>query len=277
MAAYTWSFPFGSDSRGNRLDAWTTVAHEAGHYLWLQGPHEVVVQLTTLAPDYTPMSLPDSARPTWTHVLTAPGRLRTNVAEFLDLLKIVVSLPSPVNINVALALDWYKQPVDGVDPYHWPNTELGDLVHRGKYLYRADADRQAEVGRDLVGRVCGVIDKHFLLRRAEIVLNVPGHDSKRVSFGSRMAATVAKNFNLPLARVRARDQFRPEAKDLHPSQRAELLSGQFYVETSLEGKKALIVDDVFRSGESMNEGARAALEAGAVRVYGICAVRTMRK
>jgi hypothetical protein len=43
------------------------------------------------------------------------------------------------------------------------------------------------------------------------------------------------------------------------------------------GLTALIVDDVFRSDDSMNETARAELHADAACVHGIAAVRTMRR
>jgi hypothetical protein len=48
----------------------------------------------------------------------------------LELLGGVVSLPSLQPIKFAIALDWYKTPVDGVNSNNWPNTEIGDLVSR---------------------------------------------------------------------------------------------------------------------------------------------------
>lgn len=49
-------------------------------------------------------------------------------------------------------------------------------------------------------------------RNRRVGLDVPGHDTERVSFGSRMAATVARDFGMPKIRVKARDKFRAEAK-----------------------------------------------------------------
>jgi predicted amidophosphoribosyltransferase len=126
-------------------------------------------------------------------------------------------------------------------------------------------------------KVSAVIQGHPLLRKTDIVLDVPGHDAERVSFGSRMAATVARDFKIPKIRVKARDKFRPEVKSLDPSQRAEVLAGQFSIASDLRGQTALIVDDVFHSGTSMGEAARAARAAGANRVLGICAVRNRRR
>jgi predicted amidophosphoribosyltransferase len=126
-------------------------------------------------------------------------------------------------------------------------------------------------------KMSAVIQGHPLLRKADVVLDVPGHDTERVSFGSRMAATVARDFGTPKIRVKARDKFRAEVKSVDPSQRAEVLAGQFSVTNALQGHTALIVDDVFHSGASMGEAARAARAAGANRVLGICAVRTRRR
>lgn len=126
-------------------------------------------------------------------------------------------------------------------------------------------------------KVGAVIQAHPLLRKADIVLDVPGHDTERVSFGSRMAATVTRDFGIPRVRVNARDKFRPEAKSLDRAQRARILAGQFSIVDDLQGQTALIVDDTFHSGASMGETARAARVAGANRVFGICAARTRRR
>ncbi|MGH4010305.1 MAG: hypothetical protein ACRDTH_19460 [Pseudonocardiaceae bacterium] len=268
---------FCCDARGNRLAEWATVDHDSGHYLWLRGSNEILTQVLVAFPVYREIPLPASASTAWTHVLSGPARLLATTKDFLNLLKSVISLPNPTGIRIALALDWYKQPVDGLDPYIWPNTEIGELVSRGKYLYRTDDERQSEVGRDLVARVCGVVTRHILLSQVEVVLDVPGHDSSQVSFGSRMAATVARNLKLERAKVKSRDEFRAPSKNMTATQQAEVVSGRFYMECSIRGRKALIVDDVFRSGASMGETARTAISAGASAVYGVCAVRTMRR
>ncbi len=270
--------PFRSDSRANHLESWTTTHDSsAGHFLWLRTADAVVAQLRKLAPDYSPRQLPPNPLAIWTHVFWSPGAPRLDVAELLAVLGITLTLRCPVTLDFVLALDWYKQPVDGVSATSWPNTETGELVSRGKYLYKTDGDRQAKVGLLLMRKMSVVIQGHPLLRKADIVLDVPGHDAERVSFGSRMAATVARDFKVPKIRVKARDKFRAEAKSVDPAQRAGILAGQFSIAHDLHGHTALIVDDVFQSGISMGETARAARAAGANRVLGICAVRTLRR
>lgn len=270
--------PFRSDSRANRLESWTTTDDSsAGHFLWLRTADAVVAQLLTLAPGYSPRQLPPNFPETWTHAFWSLGALRSDVAELLVVLGATLTLSCPATLDFALALDWYKQPVDGIPSTDWKNTETGELVYLGKYRYKADGGRQTEVGRRLMWKVSDVIRGHPLLRKADFILDVPGHDTERVSFGSRMADTVGYDFEIPRVRVKARDKFRAETKSLDPSQRAEVLAGQFSIAHDLRGRTALIVDDVFHSGANMGETARAARDAGANRVLGICAVRNLRR
>jgi hypothetical protein len=269
--------PFRSDRRANRLECWTTTHDSSpGHFLWLRAADTVVAQLRKLAPDYSPRQLPQNPLATWTHVFWSPDVLRLDVVELLAVLGTTLTLSCPAALDFVLALAWYKQPVDGVSATSWPNTEIGELVYLGKHRHKTDGDRQTEVGQLLMQKVSAVIQGHPLLRKADIVLDVPGHDAERVSFGSRMAATVARDFKIPKIRVKARDKFRAEAKSLPRSQRAGILAGQFSIASDLQDQTTLIVDDVFQSGASMGETARAARVAGANRVLGICAVRTLR-
>ncbi|MGH3771531.1 MAG: ComF family protein [Pseudonocardiaceae bacterium] len=270
--------PFRSDSRANRLESWATTNDSGtGHFLWLRTADAVVAQLLTLAPDYLLRQLPPNLLVTWTHVFSSPGALRPDVDELLGVLGATLTLSCPATLDFVLALDWYKKPVDGISATSWPNTEIGELVYLGKYRYKTDGDRQAKVGLRLMSKVSDAIRGHPLLRKADIILDVPGHDTERVSFGSRMADAVGRDFEIPRIRVKARDKFRAEAKSLDRSQRAKVLAGQFSVSHDLQGRTVLIVDDVFHSGASMGETARAARDAGANRVLGICAVRNLRR
>ena len=115
--------------------------------------------------------------------------------------------------------------MDGVDSREWPNTEIGDLVYKGKYLYKTREEQKGMVGRNLAGRICYAISRHPALNSAEVILNVPGHDRNVVSFGPRIAATVAKYKRMPDLRVTARSKFRPEAKSLSRGQSRDAAAG----------------------------------------------------
>jgi hypothetical protein len=270
--------PFYNDPRGNRLERWEVARGDGGHVLRLRGPIEVVEQVQAVSPEYRTRTYSVSAADGWTHELSSPDpALKREVRQLLDLLGGVVSLPSLSPINFAVALDWYKIPVDGVDHRNWPNTEIGELVYRGKYLYKSQEEQKGIAGRNLAGRICNAISRHAALNGAEVILNVPGHDRNVVSFGPRLAATVAKYRRMPNLRVTAKSEFRPEAKSLSPMERSMFFGDEFVVPPEIRGHSALIVDDVFRSGGSMAAVAKAAREAGAREIFGICPTRTMRR
>jgi hypothetical protein len=274
--------PFYSDPRGNRLELWRLTRAQGGTLLWLRGPAEVARQVQAAAPEYQSCPLSsDAIAKGWTHVLLAPQAVpeppsvRPEIWQLLTLLTEIVSVPISPTVDFALALDWYKKP-EGEDPYDWPNTEVGDLVSAGKYRYRYQAEPQAVAGRALTGRLCDAIGRHAILRDASIILDIPGHDSQRVSFGSRLAAAVARGLGLPMSRVGTKSAFRPESKNLGRAQQS-LLQDEFIVDEIARGQSVLIVDDVIRSGVSMSAVGQTARIAGARSVLGICATRTMRR
>jgi hypothetical protein len=275
IVSYT---PFYYDPRGNRLERWEAASADSGHVLRLRGPIEVVEQVLAAAPEYQSSTYLGGTANKWTHELSSPDpTIRSEVRQLVELLSNVLTLPQLPPIKFAVALDWYKIPVDEVDSRSWPNTEVGDLVHKGKYVYKTHEDQKRVVGRNLAGRICNTISRHPVLDSAEVILNIPGHDQKMVSFGPRLAATVAKYRRRTYLKVTAKSEFRPEAKSLGRAQSAAVLEDEFIVPPEIRGRSALIVDDVFRSGGSMAAIARAASEAGVRVIYGICPTRTMRR
>ena len=125
---------FRADSRGNRLERWTATQAQGGHVLWLRGPAEAVGQVYAAAPWYQARSVPvDAVIRGWTHALFSPEpSVSPPVRQLLDLLREIVSVPSPHGVDFVLALDWYKDPVQGADPRTWPNTKAGELVNSGQ-------------------------------------------------------------------------------------------------------------------------------------------------
>jgi len=244
----------------------------------LRGPEPAAEQILSADPSYSELPHSATAGAAWTHALrSARATPRPEITSLLELLKSVVTLPTPNNTEFALALDWYKVPEEGVDPFAWPNTEIADLISRGKYMYKNNAEQQGRCGRALVDKLCAAIEVHPILRSIEAVIDVPGHDRSRVSFGSRVANTVAISRGAQFIRTQAKSSFRPAAKSLSASQRDEYLGNEFVVSNEVSGKTILIVDDVFRSGTSMASVATAAVAARASAVYGLCGVRTMRR
>jgi adenine/guanine phosphoribosyltransferase-like PRPP-binding protein len=200
------------------------------------------------------------------------------VRRLIDALRDVLTLPAPDDVDYAIALDWTKQPIEGEHPHAWPNTRIYDLVHKGKYWYKTPSgiDQQRQVGRALTTELLTLIDRHPLLRTTDAVVAVPGHDAKVVSFGSRLAASVAYQRGVRFESTRAVATFRTPAKTLDLAERAEVITGKFVCGADLSGADVVIVDDLYSSGTTAAETARVVRLSGARRVAVLCAVRTLR-
>lgn len=269
--------PFVPDRRGNRLEChrFEVAADRRSHRLLLRAPQEIADQFQSSAlagPRYQLVS-GDLASQGWTHSLEAPDLPIPGVRDLADLLSRVITLPGIPFIDFAIAMDWYKIPVEGVDSRDWRNTPDGQRVHVGKYWTSTPAAMR-EAGRGLVRRLVEVIQMHPILASAGVVVAVPGHDSAYVSFGERIADSVSRALALPLVKATTPHEFRPAAKSLPCA--GNTAWGDFSVTEDLRGRTALVVDDVFRTGRTMSAVGSAVIEAGATRACGLAAVRTMR-
>lgn len=233
----------------------------------------IVKQARLTDPRYASISSP------YFHKLRGPGAVPTEAtSQLLELLSDVLTLRCGDELDYALALDWYKSPIEGCDPQAWPNTSTGDLVSQGKYWYKgqADAARLRVCGRALTRRLVKIVGRHPLLRDVTAIAAAPGHDVMILSFGARLAAAVAKDLDKPLVRCRSLVDFRRPLKGLDQRERASVIHNQFACDEDVDGWSLLIVDDVYSSGSTTDEAARALRAAGATRVSSLCAVRTMR-
>lgn len=267
-----------SNRGGGYVEAHEVVpAPPHGHLLRLRGPTGAVAQICLTDPRYTAVT---AVHARGTHHLRGAGKTPTQATEsLLDLLGRILTLPCSNNVDFAIALDWYKTPVDGLSPRDWPFTSSADLAHRGKYWYDddpKDAAKQRKCGLALVDRLSAVISQHPLLSATDAVVAVPGHDARRVSFGARLAAAIARHLAKPLVRCAGLAAFRTPAKSLDLSARASMIANQFVCSDELTGLSLLIIDDIYSSGSTVAETARVVREAGATNVACLCAVRTMR-
>lgn len=267
--------------RNNRGGGYVEELHviglpDGGHRLEFRAPAGVVTQVGQCDPSYiceravATLGLQRlrsarhaPTRATWA-LMTALGQ--------------VLTLPVTDNVDFALALDRYKTPTDGVDPAEWPRTATADYVHRGKYWYKtpSTAEKRRECGLALVELLFKVIDQHPVLGHVDSVAAVPGHDPLVVSFGARLAHAIAQRIGATFIRCSGPPGFRTPAKDLAPAELATAINGTFHCPTNATNQSVLIVDDVYRSGVTTAETARALRHAGAQRVAVLCPARTMR-
>lgn len=259
------------DGRANRLKEYALMklAEKVApdRWLYLCGPEEVAHQIRLLG-KCTPEELADEKRREWTHRFHLVESDKEELRSVCELLKVVLSLTTKDDLDFAIAFDWYKDPV-GDDPMKWPNTESGELIYRSKYYSPGTARNRART--ELLDKFSSVIDRHPLLRECPNIVTVPGHKADGQSFGEQLAAKVASGTGKQIIRTESPGGSRPQAKE----GTAAIADGHFAMPGGISGD-VIVLDDVYRSGTTMNAVARAAKRAGARRAFGLAAVRTMR-
>lgn len=235
--------------------------------LYICGPTSAAEQIREVAENRCfERDVPKARRESYSHCFEFPDGFCQDVDDLVGVLRNIRTLRARPHLDYAWVLDWYKVPEDGVDGTDWLDTRAGDLVNRGKY-------RHSNVhGRELAKWMADTIAAHPLMAGAETVLTVPGSAADGRSFGERLARTVAKLAGKPLEAAESVGGARPARKT---GEGPVDLQGSFRMTTTLDGT-VLIVDDVYRSGESMGAVAYAARLAGADTVYGFAAAKTMR-
>jgi hypothetical protein len=191
----------------------------------------------------------------------------TEVWTFVRLLKDVLTLRSPEHLDVSVALDWYTQPQG--DGQFWP-TEVGALVQRVKYWVYGDPQAVRDAKDEVAARLVDVIERHPLLSSAPTIVTVPGSKADFKSVGERLARYLAVKTSKTVVQTECPSGPRTPRKE-DPSVN---VMGQFVMPQALKGP-VLVIDDVYKSGSSMNAVAAAARAAGATAVYGLAIAKTL--
>ena len=114
-----------------------------------------------------------------------------------------------------------------------------------------------------------------LLSEVDVMIPVPLHSKKERRRGFNqtilLCRAVSAETALPLCErgLLRRKDTTPQSR-LSPAERKENLRGVFVVNANVAGKRVLLVDDIFTSGATCGECARALYRAGAESVRVFC-------
>ena len=152
--------------------------------------------------------------------------------------------------------------------------ELRDLIHLLKY------QRIEPLAKPLSKLLIKALplDQHF-----DCIVPLPLHWTRRIWRGFNQAALIAiplaQYMSVPLVHALRKKKYRPPQVGLTNAQRRENVRGVFVVEKPLliEGRRILLVDDVFTTGATASACAKALKKAGAKHVSLLTLARVDRR
>lgn len=180
--------------------------------------------------------------------------------------------------KAGIVLDWHTitSEVVGEDEFGNPifgtqRSEIGELLFRFKY-------RNDRAALEQLIRLCNGYLASLASGKFEIVLPVPPSISGRL-VTRRIAEGIAAGLGLhhshsAIKKIRNTSELKSIAD---PETRRELLRGAFRVDRKqVEGRAVLLVDDVYRSGATLESVANAITDQGSPKVLYVLAMTRTR-
>lgn len=262
-----------ADRRGNRIkrhELFTSTA-EAADFLCIEGCRDVVAEIESAMArfggrriDPSTLRTPDGAL--WPTVFRYPTPRRAEVRQLVTLLTEVLTLASVPELDVGLALDFHQR---GCGDGTLERTEVGELVYRAKY-WTGNPTARSEAGKEVCDRLADVIRRHPLYSAAGLIVAVP---STRTGLSELLAEAVAQRVQKPWVTAVETTGSAWENKDGTDG----VTPKQYRVTDKVFGTDVIVVDDLYRSGQSMRGVAAAVKARQAFSIYGLAATRTLKR
>lgn len=191
------------------------------------------------------------------------------VAQVTDLLTLVTkSLTIEDNLDESHALAHHQDQDEGTGKLI--RSKLGSLVNEAKY-------NTSRAPREKLGNaVIEFILAHPRYSSSNVIASIPPHEAAtKSSLPGRIVTQVAEALGLTRVEIK-RAKETPPQKEITDDDRAvgvrKRIANQknsMRVDEDLSGLSIIVIDDLYGSGGSMQEAARAARAAGATQVLGL--------
>jgi ComF family protein len=113
------------------------------------------------------------------------------------------------------------------------------------------------------------IESRGLLDHTDIVIPVPIHPRRHGERGFNQAELLAEGLPSELVQSQiVRSRYTPPLYAQDRNERANLLRGAFEAQSTVEGKRVLLLDDIYTTGATLKECARCLRDEGALDVAG---------
>ena len=184
------------------------------------------------------------------------------IEAFLDLLRTSVTILDDADESHALGMHWYKG--DG-------RTSLGDLVYGAKY--GSEPVSRFDHARALGRRCARWLAAHPRYRNADCIAAIPSSGpASALDLPNILVEEITKAFRLE--RIPMSTAPRTQQKGLGIRDARENVHGKFSVQRRLSGRTVVLLDDLYDSGSTINEGVRALRSASAHAVFALTASKT---
>ncbi|MGH9795563.1 MAG: ComF family protein [Candidatus Acidiferrales bacterium] len=143
-------------------------------------------------------------------------------------------------------------------------TPLGELLYRLKY-------RREDAGAEPLADAAAALVRSWN-RGVQVIVPVPPSKARSRQPLALVARALGQRLSIPVANAVYKAQGTPELKDVNDRiERLKMLQGAHTVARALvEGKKVLLLDDLYQSGATMNAVAGALYaQGGASDVYAL--------
>jgi hypothetical protein len=164
------------------------------------------------------------------------------------------------------ALDFHSR-FSGGD---WQRSGCGELAYRLKY----QGDLTALPG--LVDEALNLIGSYPLLKEVDLVTIVPPSMERPVNPVEAFAEALARRLGLSVSHSLKKTRPTAQQKEMHTlAQKRANVAGAFAVQTPVEARRILVIDDLFDSGATLEEVTRVLRQSGAARVNVLTLTRTI--
>ena len=201
----------------------------------------------------------------------------SDLGRFLEALKKHITIQDALDESHSLSLHRLPPPSGRTA---WRRTRLGALLYRAKDYDRKRPVRSTGAANTLAGELESFILRHPRYRAAEVIITAPSSDPTRgadlpACLGDRLAASLGKRI-AGAERVAAtmpqkdREALDSEATALNQQRNSIVVKSQ------LRGSSWILLDDLYESGGTLVELARACREAAASEVLGLTVTKTAK-
>lgn len=149
-------------------------------------------------------------------------------------------------------------------------TEMGELLYRLKYRGEASALTEILDAAEEFIRSWGV--------RFSMIVPVPPTAMRKVQPVLQVADGLGARLRVRVQKIEKSSQNHEQLKNVYDfDERRRLLEGAFVVSRSgVEGERILLLDDLYRSGATLNAVAEALFQSGAAAVFALALTKTRK-